>query len=151
MIARAGSGWQTTLADLSLILFMVTVAALSQAGDGADGAARASPQGAPLAVYRPGKGAPPLATWLLDQPRDARQLLTIISTYRPGGEAQALTLALALAQQASAADMAARVIIEPGDGGASAALAYDQPDAPLAQGLHEEHIKPEHIKLAAQR
>lgn len=31
MIARAGSGWQTVLADLSLILFMVTAAAVQDA------------------------------------------------------------------------------------------------------------------------
>ncbi len=31
VIARAGSGWQTVLADLSLILFMVMAAAVSDA------------------------------------------------------------------------------------------------------------------------
>ena len=33
MIARVGSGWQTVLADLALILFMVTASAVSQAQD----------------------------------------------------------------------------------------------------------------------
>ena len=31
MMARVGTGWQTLLADLAIILFMITAAALSQA------------------------------------------------------------------------------------------------------------------------
>lgn len=45
MIARMGSGWQTVLADLSLILFMVTATALS------DSPAKAPPP-APLPCRR---------------------------------------------------------------------------------------------------
>ena len=95
MIVRAGTGWQTLMADLSIILFMVTAAALSQAGPGKVGAAAAapSPRGEPMAVYRTGAGAPPLGEWLDAQPRDERQLLTLVSTYTPGKQTEALSRA----------------------------------------------------------
>ena len=132
MIARAGSGWQVTLADLSLILFIVTAAALSQgAPQGAPSApAQRSATAEPTAVWRP--GGPALAAWLAQQPRDARQLVTIIAPYAPAGQERALGLAVSLAQEASRAGFAARVVVEPGEGGPSATLAYDQP---LARAL----------------
>ena len=82
MIVRAGSGWQTVLADISLILFMVTAAALSQAEEDGKAARRQaagnvtplSPHGEPLAVYRAGDGAPPLAQW---------RALTMATTFAP--------------------------------------------------------------------
>lgn len=147
MIARAGTGWQYVLTDLSLILFMVTAAALSQAKD--DGgkapapppAAAAqlaearplSPQSEPLALYRAEPGAPPLAQWLHDQSIDARQQLTIVSQYRAGTQEQALQQAETLAHQAGEAGLRARIVIEPGQGGTSAMLAYDVPEASLAR------------------
>lgn len=144
MIARAGTGWQYVLTDLSLILFMVTAAALSQAKDD-DGrksaapppsrpAAEArplSPQSEPLALYHADPGAPPLSQWLRDQSIDARQQLTIVSQYRAGAQAQALTQAETLARQAGEAGLRARIVIEPGQGGTSAMLAYDVPEASL--------------------
>ena len=147
MIARAGTGWQYVLTDLSLILFMVTAAALSQAKD--DGgkapapppAAAAqlaearplSPQSEPLALYRAEPGAPPLAQWLHDQSIDARQQLTIVSQYRAGTQEQALQQAETLARQAGEAGLRARIVIEPGQGRTSAMLAYDVPEASLAR------------------
>lgn len=133
MIARAGSGWQVTLADLSLILFIVTAAALSQGGapQGAPSVpAQRSATAEPTAVWRP--GGPALAAWLAQQPRDPRQLVTIIAPYAPAGQERALGLAVSLAQEASRAGFAARVVVEPGEGGPSATLAYDQP---LARAL----------------
>jgi hypothetical protein len=146
MIARAGTGWQYVLTDLSLILFMVTAAALSQAKDD-DGRkvavspppARAaaevrplSPQAEPLALYHADPGAPPLSQWLRDQSIDARQQLTIVSQYPAGAQAQALAQAETLARQAGEAGLRARIVIEPGQGGTSAMLAYDVPEASLA-------------------
>lgn len=133
MIARAGSGWQVTLADLSLILFIVTASALSQGDTSPDAPpapAQRSATAEPTAVWRP--GGPALAAWLAQQPRDARQLVTIISPYAPTGQERALSLAVALAQEARRAGFAARVVVEPGEGGPSATLAYDQP---LARAL----------------
>lgn len=143
MIVRAGTGWQTLMADLSIILFMVTAAALSQAGPGkvanaAQPAPGPSQRGEPIAVYRSANGAPPLAEWLDTQPRDERQMLTVVSTYQPGKQAEALNRAEAYARDAFAHGVLTRVVIEPGPGDATATLAYDlsiQPSAtPSPQG-----------------
>lgn len=129
MIVRTGTGWQTLMADLSIILFMVTAAALSQAGPSKAEGGRAEPapsqRGEPIAVYRSGAGAPPLAQWLDSQPRDERQMLTVVSTYRPGNQADALARATVLAHDAFARGVPTRVVVEPGPGEATATLAYD--------------------------
>ncbi len=142
MIARAGTGWQYLLADLSLILFMITAAALAQTDSASEAAAKAvakaaefstlSPQGEPLALYRVGAGAPPLAQWLREQAGDARQQLTIVAQYGPGKQAEALGQAEALAREAGEAGASARIVVEPGAGGTTAALAYDVPSASMA-------------------
>lgn len=131
MIVRAGTGWQTLMADLSIILFMVTAAALSQAGPGKAAqplpapAAGPSQRGEPIAVYRTGAGAPPLGEWLDSLPRDERQLLTVVATYTPGKQAEALTRAAALAGEAEQRRVLTRLVVEPGAGDATATLAYD--------------------------
>jgi len=142
MIVRAGTGWQTMLADLCLILFIVTASALNpengrKQDDHKVTAVEASPQAEPLSVYRTGRDAPPLGQWLAAQGSDPRQLLTIVSTYRPGRQAEAMATAENLARQADAAGRTARIVVEPGSGDASATLAFDQPDKTLAYGLHE--------------
>lgn len=142
MIARAGSGWQTVLADLSLILFMVTAAALSTRGEGAK-ATQPSPRGTPLALYRAEQGAPPLADWLADQGADSRQQLTIVAQYGEGGFARALDEGRQLAEAAGAVGARARLVVEPGAGGLTATLGYDEPGAGLARDLHKGSGKPE--------
>lgn len=135
MIARVGSGWQTVLADLSIILFMVAVSALSQAADGPR-AATASPRSQPLAVWRAGDGAPPVGDWLALEGADERQQLTIVAQYAPGGQGEALRQAAELARAAEVAGKPARVVVEPGPGGTTATLAYDS-TALLARDLQE--------------
>ena len=144
MIARAGSGWQTVLADLAIILFMVTAATLSQQDDQPSPAKPAgqpaatpapSPRGMPLALYRPGPGAPPVRDWLAAQGADARQQLTIVAQYGAGGLWPALAQAGRLAGEAGAAGMRARIVVEPGAGGVSAALGFDEPGLVLARSL----------------
>lgn len=129
MIVRAGTGWQTLMADLSIILFMVTAAALSQAGPGKAAQPASAPapsqRGEPIAVYRTGAGAPPLGEWLDTLPRDERQMLTVVSTYTPGKQADALTRAAELARDAEQRRVLTRIVIEPGAGDATASLAYD--------------------------
>lgn len=88
MIARVGSGWQTVLADLSLILFMVTAAAVSEAEDQAV-VARAEP----VAVWRP--GGQRLGAWQAAQAPDSRLRLTLTLRPAPGEEVAALERALA--------------------------------------------------------
>lgn len=130
IVARAGSGWQTALADLSLILFMVAASALAHAPGNSP---RASPRAEPLAVWRAGPGMPPLAEWIASQ-ADPRQSLTIVAPYAPGRQAQALADAEALLHAAGAAGLNARLVIEPGSGAPRAALAYDDPQR-VARGL----------------
>ena len=133
MNARAGSGWQYVMTDLSLILFMITAAALSSAPSdtpapppAALGPAAVPALGEPVAVWRPGAGAPPLAAWLASQGADPQLRLTVVAP-----QAQAQT-ALALA---AGAGRPARVLIEPDASGEPfAALTYDQA-APVAQPL----------------
>ena len=125
MIARAGSAWQTVLADLSLILFMVTASAVSQAPSEAKTPAGRFAMADPVAVWRPTAGGPPLARWLADQPADARLRLTLVAHAPTHDEAAALATALAAAGEAGAA---ARVVIDRDPGPPlEAILAYDRP------------------------
>lgn len=138
MIERRVTGWQTTLADLSLILFMVTASAVTSSAVTPTGDAAAhgpSPRGEPTAVYRPGPAAPPLGLWLSAQPPDPRQQLTITATYAPGTMARALAEARQLAEQAGALGDRTRIVVEPGPAGLSAVLAYDLPSRPTARSL----------------
>ncbi|AIT80664.1 MULTISPECIES: hypothetical protein [Novosphingobium] len=140
MSGRASVGWQTALADLSLILFMVTAAAVSRqppeafakAGKvaaQAGGGAAVSPQSEPLAVYVDAPGAPPLSQWLAQQAVDPRQQLTITAHYGEAPEAQARAMAEAtrLLEQAGRAGHAARIVVEPGQGPSRVVIAYDAP------------------------
>lgn len=130
MIARAGSGWQTVLADLSMILFMVTASAVTEAPAEPQRPARSAAPSArsePLALYRPGQGAPPLGEWLATQSPDPRQQLTVTVRYAPGEQEKALESAQRLLREAGAAGLRTRVVIEPGTPDVMAALAYDHP------------------------
>ncbi|MFM5918118.1 MAG: hypothetical protein ACKOOL_11385 [Novosphingobium sp.] len=128
MIARMGSGWQTVLADLSLILFMITAASVNDAKpQGVPPVIR--PQlpamGEPVAVWSAAAGGPSIRDWLARTAADPRLRLTILA---PPAAAQA---ALELAQSAG---RPARLVIEPGmQGSPLATLTYDQ--AGLAQPL----------------
>ena len=133
MIARAGSGWQTVLADLSLILFMITAAAVSKA------APKPAPPpppvlpalGSPVAVWSAAPGGPDLAAWLAQNAADQRLRLTIVAP------PEAAQTALALG---AASGRAARVLIEPGMQGLPiATLTYDQ--AGMARGLRDAPAK----------
>ena len=85
MIARLGSGWQTVLADLSLILFMITAAAVSQApaqpaqlappAAALDALALGAASGRPARVLiEPGMQGLPIATLTYDQAGLAHRL-----------------------------------------------------------------------------
>ena len=129
MIARFGSGWQTVLADLSLILFMITAAAVSQApAQPAQLAPSMLPAlGSPVAVWSAAPGGPDLLTWLAQNAGDPRLRLTIVAP--PAAALGALALG-------AASGRPARVLIEPGMQGLPiATLTYDQ--AGLAHRLRE--------------
>lgn len=132
IVARAGSGWQYALADLSLILFLVAASAAALPGGGA---AKAPERSEPVAVYRTGPGAPALKDWLRGQPADPRQQLTILARYGPADLSATMTLAEAMAHEAALTGRRARIVIEPGQGGISASLAYDPSAGDMARGL----------------
>ena len=154
---RGAISWQTMLADLALILFMVTAAAMGQPAKtpahhppAEAPTNRAKPMALPysargevLALWRAGPEAPSLAAWLGAQAADKRQQLTISAAYQPGHFAEAAAKAAGLATQAGVMGRTARLVIEPAEvsGAAaqveiSASLAFDRPDpAPAPSGL----------------
>lgn len=125
MKARAGSGWQYVMTDLSMILFMITAAAVNETPPSparpvlAAKAPVAPPAlGEPIAVWRSGPSAPDLRQWLAAQAADPRQRLTVIGSASQSAEALAL---------AASAGRPARVLLESdGDGAPFATLTYDQ-------------------------
>ena len=130
MIARAGTGWQTTLADLSLILFLVTAAGVSEAPVFRPARSEVAPAlpalGDPVAVWSEVPGGPTLAQWLSSQPRDPRQRLTLVAPSATFAHAQAI---------AASAGRPVRLVLEPEhDRPIYAALTYDQPPQ-VAQAL----------------
>ncbi len=124
----ASRGWPVLLADLSLILFVVTAgqAANSAAKEHAGKTEPAAP-GVPQAFYADEPGAPPLSRWIAEQGQGTPSQVTILSSYRPGGADAALERAQTLAHEAEAAGRAPRVLVEPGDGSVRAILSYDDP------------------------
>ena len=128
-VPNMAGGWQTVLADLSLILFMVCASALSTAPSPPALAGAPAPPPEPLAIYRADPDAPPLDQWLRDQPADPRQRLTIVATYAGEGRAAAAAQAEALARAAEAAGFAPRITVEPGTtGSAIVGLAFEGAD-----------------------
>ncbi|MFM9935862.1 MAG: hypothetical protein ACKVOL_06645 [Novosphingobium sp.] len=139
--APIAAGWQTILADLSLILFMVTAAALANAPDGPLAPIASSPtattlphlqhvapspRGEPVGVWSAGPGAPPLAQWLAQQGRDPRLRATILVRHVAGNGREGLAQAEALVTAAGTRGAAARIVIEEGPGDSAAVLlAYD--------------------------
>ena len=128
-VPNMAGGWQTVLADLSLILFMICASAVSTAPPQTAPAQAPAPPPQPLAIYRADPDAPPLDQWLRDQPADPRQRLTIVVTYAGEGRATAAAEAEALARAAEAAGFAPRVTVEPGTTGpAIVGLAFEGAD-----------------------
>lgn len=138
---RGGHGWQLILADLALILFLLTLSTLpaSEADTGrrlADSDARKAetrpvpkPEiAAAQALFRPVAHGPGLREWLAAQAPDPRATLTVFAAHPAGGEAEAWARAEALAREARRSGFAVRTIITPGTGAeVYASLAYDAP------------------------
>lgn len=137
---RIGHGWQLILADLALILFLLSLSALpaAEAESGRRLAARAVQEqkmretdepevAAAQALFRPVAGGPSLGDWLNAQAPDPRATVTVFATHTPGAEAAAWARAEALAAQARAAGTQVRTIIAVGEADqVYASLAYDQ-------------------------
>ncbi len=148
MIINSGQGWLTTLADLSIILFMVTAADLSTAQQQLQNkqAATPAPQvqekamgvatAEPVAIYRPAQGAMPLAAWLASQPADDRQRLTVMVRHDGKDAAGAIAQGMKLIEQARQAGRSPRLIVEQGTAPEIMAfLAYDADPGIVARNL----------------
>lgn len=147
---KGGShGWQLILADLALILFLLTLSALpaAEAESGRQLANKAAPRGeesrpmparteiaAAQALFRPVADGPSLPEWLASQPRDPRTTLTVFARYRPGGEAAAWEAARKLAADAESSGVPVRTIITAGrETDLYASLAYDEQVLTMAE------------------
>lgn len=112
---RQAHGWQVLLADLSLILFITTAAALAQGGDGiaVSAGTRDVP---PAAVYRMRSDADParLRDWISAYTPDPRESLGIVIHFRPAQFDQALIRARRLMEQAQASGHVPRITFEEG-------------------------------------
>lgn len=128
--ATSGQGWQLILADLALILFLVTLSALAAAPteppEGLRGNAL-TPQFAPAqALFRPEPLGPSLSQWLAARPHDSRATLTIFAQASAADSDPVWAQAQALAADASAQGFAVRVFVTQGESSdLYASLAYD--------------------------
>lgn len=129
MMDSGSQGWAVTLADLSIILFMITAADLSNAElakTGLESTSATVVTAEPVAMYRPSGAAPSFSTWLAQQPGDPRQQLTVIVRHDDRGADAAIARGLDLMRQAEAAGRKARLIVEQSDhSDVAAILAYD--------------------------
>jgi hypothetical protein len=134
-MTRAGDAvWLTTLADLALILFMVTAVQLGRAEfERSREASARSPieSDAPLAIFRPTDGASGFGEWLSGQGTDRRELLTIRLTHGENDTAQRLDTGMALFDAAEAAGWQPRLMLQRGaPSGVVAVIAFDRDDLP---------------------
>lgn len=134
MIGKTGSGWQTTTADLALILFLVVSAASTPAG----GAVRSAPgkvtppaSSQPIAaipssaVYRATEGTS-LSQWLAAQASDDRQVVTVVVKRAAKGPSPAMRQGIAFLDQIQESGRPGRLLVEPDvSDDVSVVLAYD--------------------------
>lgn len=145
MNVRAGTGWQYALADLSLILFLVTASALAQANSGHNPPSppplpvAAALDSEPVAVWSAGEGGPQLRPWLDQVAADPRLEVRVVVRYIDGEREAALSQAVQLAASGGPRARRARLLVEPGDRpGASVSLFY----ASELQGRQAMAVKP---------
>ncbi|MBC2665624.1 hypothetical protein H7F51_08815 [Novosphingobium flavum] len=114
---RAGLGWQYALADLALILFLVTASALARQQPPAPPAVTSAPTAPaladPVAVWRAGPGGPSLETWLAGQTLDPRQRLTIVARYSGGHAQEAFARAQGVMAEVKVLPRSTRMVVEP--------------------------------------
>lgn len=135
---RAGMyGWQLILADLALILFLLTLSALAneeaekERREGAQEGMPRDPQMSPSqALFRPDPLGPTLAEWLEQRPHDPRATLTVFAQYAKDDRASVWERANSLAANATDRGFAVRVVITRGSrSDLYASLGYDAPVA----------------------
>lgn len=132
MTTRLSQTWQITLADLSLILFIISASAVSleknkpaedkaqatapeqQDLPKANSPAKERAAVAPVAFFRDVGDDAALGDWLSRYAADPREQLTIRATYANGEFGKALERTSALASETQAAGKFPRIVIEEG-------------------------------------
>lgn len=137
MILRGQNGWQTAMADLTLILFLVVAGAYrDQPADAADVKATVRDEtenvdvslGQPMAVFRPG-GDANLTRWLGGQGLAEGEVATVIVRHRGGEAGSAVAEAARLVAEIERAGEKARLMVEPADYAETlVVIAHDQRD-----------------------
>ena len=142
-MVRFGQSWQIMLADLSLILFIATAAALDApeperpiAAPTAMLASGIVEETEPVAVFRADSGSD-FAAWLAGHGADPRERLTIQSRYVPGNRDSAFAAAEAYRLIAENAGYDSRLVIEPGASDETFAMFAFYHDPQMARELHE--------------
>lgn len=135
MIGKAGNGWQTTTADLALILFLVVSASAAHGGPNAASANARAPETAAApsteanpstAVYHETAGTS-LPQWLATQAVDERQAATVLVTRARAGPSPVMERGIAFLDQIEAAGRAGRLVVERGSSDdVTVVLAYDR-------------------------
>ena len=128
MTQRPLAGWQLILADLALILFLVTLSALADVAEKTESDEFGSriEISHSQALFRPGSGDLTLADWLAQQQRDPRATLTIFADYRPEQRKAAWDAAREMAASVEGTDLAVRIVLRPGEvNDLYASLAFD--------------------------
>ena len=134
MILRPVHGWQLILADLSLILFLVTLTALVNSSSDEERRDATRPTGDPQvapaqALFRHVEGGPDLREWINEQTADPRATLTIIAQHTDADRERVWRDARGLAQSVKDTGVPVRVVITKGGrNDVYASLAYDAPD-----------------------
>lgn len=113
MITGPSGKWLVPLADLSLILFIVTGGALGAERERQVDAVPA--EGISAALYIDGPAAPPLLEMLATHQPGAGEQLTVVGYYAPGERHAVVARTQGLAQQAIDAGIEPRVIVQPAD------------------------------------
>lgn len=134
MILRPVHGWQLILADLSLILFLVTLTALVNSSSDVERSPVTRPTSDPhvapaQALFRKFEGGPDLREWISEQAADPRATLTIIAQHSEADRESVWRDARGLAQSVKDTGVPVRVVITTGErSDVYASLAYDAPD-----------------------
>jgi len=113
---RGFSGWQTALADLALILFVVVAAAHREGAPVAVLDKTPDPVelalGQPMAIFRQG-GDADLTRWLATRELAQGEIVTVIVRHAPGRAARAVDEAAQLLAQIEQSGREARLMVEP--------------------------------------
>lgn len=116
MSGRSGRFWQVLLADLALILFIVSASMLDRPADlPAGDAARTQYEAGPaLAIWRDSEDAQPLRDWLIAQQLDDRDRPLITVEHEQGGRDAGLRRVEVLLAEAGEETRDARILVQPG-------------------------------------